>query len=735
MSLTPDWTENYEGKSFKLLNFFPPAKWVPAYIRQYKGTSTEKDKIEAGGLPFNLRGDVIAGLAVGFMLVPQCIAFAQLAGLPVEVGLYSSFLPLVMYSLFGTIRQVQPGPTAVMSLLAGQALDSLGLDDPAERIAGSAVIAIFMGGISVLMGLLRFGFIVDFMSHSVMSAFCSAAGLTIATSQMKHMLGISMPRKKHWWETAWYLVSHLDEIDGPTLAMGLTVLGMLLTMKYWKSAGSFESRTKSLVWRWFPRDKNSAPFKVLKMTADMGSLVAVIIGWFWGLVYRVTDVYADDSPYLVGKIDAWGIHDALALPGSGLPAGVSIGALLSSAALMSVVGFLETIAVGGKFANAARYEYEPDQELIALGLANAGSALCSGYPVTGSFSRTAVNAMLGANSLVACSISSFLVLIASYTLLDVIGYLPKACLAPIIIQGAIGVISVHEFQTAFSASKKEFVVMLLTFVVSLWLTVKEGLATGFVLSIFKTMYELANPNIAVLGELEDGTWRDIRNFSNANILPNVVVVRLDARLSFANSRKLKEFCIRAVQVRENAGDKIEFLVIDGKGINHVDLTGCEVLEALCTSLEARHQKLILANLKGPVSRALELKHVPQEIKKRGGFLCTDMPQALDIISGRDAKGEKAFAKVNELSANVHSAQAHQAEVSKPHLIKALSHVTSSQHLDPLSPAGLPRLNSDPKSPTVRSPGGKSGSSLEIVSEEPTPKTPDGPGPSPEAAAI
>eukprot|EP00927_Polykrikos_kofoidii_P054744 TRINITY_DN4911_c0_g1_i1.p1 TRINITY_DN4911_c0_g1~~TRINITY_DN4911_c0_g1_i1.p1 ORF type:complete len:870 (-),score=163.18 TRINITY_DN4911_c0_g1_i1:43-2652(-) len=644
-----EWLANYEKKGFKVKSLLPVLTWVPSYYRVLRDTASPAELTTMGSLTYSPSGDVVAGLTVGFMLVPQCLAFALLAGLPVQVGLYSSFLPLVVYSLLGTIRQVQPGPTALMSLLTGQALDNLDLTLDLERISGAALLSLLVGVISVLLGAIRFGFIVDFMSHSVMAAFCSAAGVTIACSQLKHILGIAMPRKKYWWKTMAYLGTHLHETDGPTVALGGTLLAVLLTLKYWKSAGSADKRRAHFFWRFFPTSSASRPFKVLKLIADLASLIAVVIGWLWAFVYRQAGV---NSVKLIGNVDNSGF--VFVLPGSELDK-VALGDFVVSSAVMATVGFLETVAVGGKFASQARYDYDPNQELVALGMANIGGAVMSGYPTTGSFSRTAVNAMLGATSLFSCLMSSVVVFLAVFLLLPAIAKLPMTSLAPIIIQGAIGVINVSDFVVAWNASRAEFVVMFSTFVVSLALSVKEGLLVGFVMSVLKTMNELANPNLVICGRLQDNTFRDIRNFPSAELLPTAVVVRMDARLSFANARKMKEFCIRAVQVREAKGDVIKYVVVDGKPINHVDLTGCEMLEALVESLKSRGQKLILANLKGPVSKYLASAGVPKVVAQHGGALCIDMDQAVDIVNGVVTSAQ-AHVNLQELVRRVDSAQ-------------------------------------------------------------------------------
>ncbi|CAL1152378.1 unnamed protein product [Cladocopium goreaui] len=227
----PAWKEVYGGSKFEVRSLFPPFTWLPAYVRYAKGTASTGDIEKMGELPYSIKGDLIAGLTVGLMLVPQCLAFALLAGLPIRAGLYSSFAPLVIYALLGTLRQLQVGPTALISLLTGQALDAVNLLGDEERLSGACTLALLVGLVSFLLGVLRFGFVVDFMSHSVMSSFCTASGVIIATSQLKHVLGINIKRHKYWWQTAYDLCKHLPEIDAATAVLGFTLLAMLTFFK------------------------------------------------------------------------------------------------------------------------------------------------------------------------------------------------------------------------------------------------------------------------------------------------------------------------------------------------------------------------------------------------------------------------------------------------------------------------------------------------------------------------
>lgn len=664
-----------------LSEWLPPVKWVPRYRRCLKGEETEQDKLEMGTLGYSVSGDVIAGLTVGIMLVPQCLAFALLAGLPVHMGLYSSVLPLTVYGLFGTIRQVQLGPTAVMSLLTGQALDSMCLtgEDPvgvAMRMQGASALAVFVGLWSLLLGTLKFGAIIDFMPHSVMSAFCTAAGITITTSQLKYILGITMPRKKYWWQNISYLVSHLNEAQGTVVALGFTVQALLFGLKYWKGAGDEEKRGKHWLWRFFPTDKTRTTFKLLKLIADLSSLLACVTGLLWAYAYTQAGIHPEGK-FLIGSVKTTGLsftsfsslldfggselasdaHRRLA--GSAVECGpndgkLDLGSIMFNAAYMSIVGYLETVAVGGKFAMMARYNYIPNQELRALGVSNIVCAWCLGFPVTGSFSRTAVNAMFGATSTVASAITSLVVLLAVYILLPAIALLPYASLSPIIIVGAVGVISVKEFKTAYNLDPKEFLVMFATLVVSLYMTVKEGLATGFVLGLLVAIWGLANPKMSRLGNYKQ-QLRDVNVFKEAALMPAAVFVRMDARINYANCRKLKEFVQSSVKehqaylVRRAVPDeKIKWVIIDCCAINDVDMTGVETLEQLLDTLGKQGIRLGLTNVKWPLLNKLRRdKHFWSTFMKKDGHMSVHVDETLEVILGHDEEGAKAKEGVDE----------------------------------------------------------------------------------------
>ena len=337
----------------------------------------------------------------------------------------------------------------------------------------------------------------------------------------------------------------------------------------------------------------------MKLCADLSSVLCVIFGWAWGRIYvaaGVTSVRPIGDTESEGFIFVLPTFDQTTVD------------LIVPAAMIAIVGFLETIAVGGKMANEKRYSYDANQELLALGTANIGGAFMAAFPITGGFSRTAVNSMFGASSQLAGGLTSVVVILAAYLLMPVVEVLPLSALAPLIIHGAIGVTDFKSFIATFKANKLDFVIMVLTFVVSLGMTVKEGLATGVCLSILKLTYEIAMPNIAICGQVDDGTFRDFRYYPEAQMTPKCVVLRMDASLSFANTRRLQEFSLRAMNVAAAADPSVSYLILDCKSVNGTDMTGCEAVQPI-----SFHPLLTHRHHLGQSLNRLRLKasHMPQ----------------------------------------------------------------------------------------------------------------------------
>jgi len=397
-------------------------------------------------------------------------------------------------------------------------------------------------------------------------------------------------------------------------------------MKSWKTAGSEQKRQAHILWQWLPSNKTSAAFRGLKVMADLASLVCVTAGWVWAFAYRQAGI---DSVKIIGDSNTKGFE--FAMPGRGLNE-INWSGFIVSAFMISLVGFLETVAIGGKLAAQAKYKYDPNQELLALGLANVASGLMSGFPFTGGFSRTAVASTFGTTSQFTTILSSMLVVVATYFLMPVVEKLPLAALAPPVVQGALGVTALPDFKSTLNAKQyMDFIVMVFCFPTSMALTVKEGLIVGFAASIMKIMYDVTNPNMVVCGRMFDGSYRDIRHYPEAVMLDNCVIVRVDARINFTNSRRFKEFSLRA-----GSAGKAKYVIMDFKSVNGVDMTGCEMLESLAETLHKREQALLIANLKGPVTACLKAAHVHDHLKSHGGSLCWNMDQAIAIANGGDS---------------------------------------------------------------------------------------------------
>lgn len=639
-------TEKYTAPPFQVKSLFPPVIWVPMYFRCLMGKSTEEDLEVMGSLHYSLKYDLISGLAVGTLLVPQCIAYALVAGLPIRCGLYSSCFPWVMYIIFGTIRPMQLGPTASLSLLTGIALDGAGLVADNDRMLGAAFLALLAGVFSFFLGMCRFGFVLDYVSGPVMAAYVTASGIIILTTQLKDLLGVKIPRSDYWWQTIIAIGRVVKQTDGATVIMGLVLFAFLATLKAWKLAGNEQTRAKHRIWRWLPKHSTSYPFLALKTLAEFSAVVSVIAGWVWGYCYRQAGV---TTVKLVGSSSTTGL--TIMLPGSGLSSAL-MGSLISSAPILAIMGYMEAMGVGTKLAAQSRYRINFSQELLGLGSANIVSSFMGGLPITGGFSRTAAAASFGATSPLSTVLSCTIVLLTIYLIMPVLEKLPSVALVPLIIQGALGVTSFQTFVTVFHGSKMEFAVMLATFVTALSLTVKEGLYAGLGCSMLKLLYDIGMPNMVECGQMQDGSFRDLRNYPDAVIPNNAVIVRMDARLNFMNSRRFKEFCLRAALAVDPT--KSKFLIIDFKSINSLDMTGRDMLADLAQMLQKRSQHVLLANVKGPLVAQLRATRLDEALCNYGGHICWNMDQALDIAQGGDP-GENA-SLINDLHDRMKASQ-------------------------------------------------------------------------------
>ncbi|WNJ20162.1 solute carrier family 26 protein [Pontibacter sp. G13] len=560
----------------QIRKFLPITDWIKTYDRSM------------------LSGDLSAGLTVGVMLIPQGMAYSMLAGLPPIYGLYASIVPLILYALFGTSRQLAVGPVAMVALLIATGVGAIVPADSVEFIAYAILLALMVGIIQLLMGMLRLGFLVDFLSHPVISGFTSAAALIIGLSQLKHLLGLDIPRSSHIHEIIGHVAANISDIHLPTILLGLGAIAVLLAIK------KFKIRIP-------------------------GALVVVILGTL--------------AVYL-GKLDGMGMKIVGDVP-SGLPSfGIplmewsAIQALFPMALTISLVGFMESFAVAKSIqAKHKNYEVDANQELIALGVANIGGSFFQAFPTTGGFSRTAVNDQAGAQSGMASLISAALIMVTLLFLTPLFYYLPKAVLAAIIMVAVFGLIDIKEVKHLWHADRQDLMMLLATFAATLTLGIEEGIAVGVGLSLLMVIIRTAYPHMARMGKMpEADIFRNVGRFEEAEEHPEYLVVRLDAPLYFANANRVRSFIEK--QQKDKHGT-LKGILFNMEAVNGLDSSGAHMLAELAEDLQRDGIALYLTDIKGPIRDIMHRHHLPEALGS--GRIYTTLEEAWHCLNGRDPK--------------------------------------------------------------------------------------------------
>lgn len=510
----------------------------------------------------DLRGDLVAGLTTAIMLIPQGMAYAMLAGLPPIYGLYASLIPLLIYAVFGTSRQLAVGPVAMVSLLVAAGVGQLAPTGSDAFVTYAILLALMVGLLQLGMGLMRLGFLVNFLSHPVISGFTSAAAIIIGLSQLKHLLGIHMPRSEHVHEIVLAAIAGIGQTHLITLGIGAATLLVLFALQ--KLAPRF------------PR----------ALAVVAGATLAV---WSLGLHER--------GVAIVGDVPA-GLPP-LAIPAFDLS---TASELIGVALAIALIGFMESIAVAKKYARDNHYEVDANQELVGLGLANAVGAFAGSYPVTGGFSRTAVNAQAGATTNVAGFVTAALVGVALIALTPLFHFLPTAVLAAIIISAVVGLIDVRELRHLWKVKRTDAAILLVTFAVTLAVGIEVGLIVGVLGSLGVIVFRTTRPHVAVLGRLPGSdVYRNVERYPDAITAPGVLAFRLDAQIYFGNVNFLKE----TLDALERAHGPARVVVLDASGINQIDASGDAAFGEIFESYRARRIELLLANVKGPVRDVLD----------------------------------------------------------------------------------------------------------------------------------
>ncbi len=547
-------------------------RWLPAmsWLRGYDRST--------------LTSDLFAALIVTLMLIPQSLAYAMLAGLPPQIGLYASIAPLIAYAAFGTSRTLSVGPVAVVSLMTAAAAGDIARSGSAGYIEAALVLALLSGAVLLGMAVLRLGFLATFLSHPVISGFITASALLIAASQLKHLLGVNVEGDT-LIELAPALVEAAPRINLPTLVIGLAATVFLL----WVRRG-----LKPLLLRFNVRER------VADIMAKAGP-VAAVIGTT--VVVGLSNL-TEQGVHVVGSVPAglpplsWPRWDAAAWA-----------ALLPAAALISLIGFVESVSVAQTLAARRRQRVDANQELVGLGAANVAAALTSGYPVTGGFARSVVNFDAGARTQLASVFTAASIALVAALFTPLFQDLPRAALAATIIVSVLSLIDLRTVRHTWRYSRSDFAAMAMTIVVVLTVGVEAGILAGVTLSIALYLWRTSRPHIAIVGQVP-GT-EHFRNIERHSVLtsPTVLSVRVDESLYFADARYLEDRLYDEVARRPS----IRHVVLVCAAVNYIDASALDSLELIVDRLKQAGVTFHLSEVKGPVLDRLERSQFLQHL--------------------------------------------------------------------------------------------------------------------------
>jgi len=566
--------------------YFPILDWGSRYNRQ------------------TLTSDLIAAIIVTIMLIPQSLAYALLAGLPPEVGLYASILPLIAYAIFGTSSALAVGPVAVVSLMTATAVGRLAAQGTADYASAAIILALLSGVMLTLMGLFRLGFIANFLSHPVISGFITASGIIIATSQIGGLLGIrteghAMP------ELVMSILGNIGQVNVYTLAVGVVAVALLLwirlDLKNWLARFGVPKGVATIIVR-------AGPVLVVFLT----------MAWSVGMDLGAKGVS------LVGQVPQ-GLP-MLSLPGFNLD---TIQQLAVPALIISIVGFVESISVAQTLAAKRRERISPNQELIGLGASNIAAGLGGGYPVTGGFARSVVNFDAGAATPAAGAFTAIGIAAATLLLTPFLAILPKATLSATIVIAVLTLVDFSILKRAWSYSKADFAAVAFTLAGTLLLGVEVGISLGVGASILIFLYRSSQPHAAIVGQVP-GTehYRNIKRHQ-VDTVPGVLSIRVDESLYFANTRYLEDLVIN--QATANPG--LTDVVLMCSAVNTIDMSALESLEAIEHRLADLGVRLHLSEVKGPVMD--KLKHTDFLAHLSGSVHLSQHQAITAILAARD----------------------------------------------------------------------------------------------------
>ncbi|MBU2899983.1 SulP family inorganic anion transporter [Maribacter dokdonensis] len=574
-------------------NIFPFLDWISSY----KKTDFVKD--------------LLAGITVGIVLVPQGMAYAMIAGLPPVHGLYASLFPVLVYALLGTSRKIAVGPVAMDSLLVAVGLGTLAITGVENYIKMVVVLALMVGVIQFLLGVLRMGFLVNFLSKPVISGFTSAAAIIIVFSQMKHLLGISVVGSNRIYKTVINIFYKLGEVNYVDFSIGLVGIALLLGFKKWA--------------------KNIP-----------GILIIVVLG--------IVAVY-------FFQLETYGIKLVGNVP-SGLPSFImptlnieDVRQLAPIAIALALVGYLEAISIGKAIEDKTGEDtIKANQELIALGSSNIVGSFFQGYPVTASFSRSAISFDAGTKTNLSAVFSVILVVLTLLFLTPLFKFLPNAILASIIMVSVVKLIDIKYFKYLWSNRKDEFFVMLVTFLITLFIGITQGILIGVLCSLLLMVYRTSKPHFVEIGNIGNSDYyKNVIRFADEVVVRNdLLIVRFDSQLYFGNSAYFKKQLLKHIKAK---GPALKGIILNAESINYIDATAADMLTKLIHDIRERELQFYIAGAIGPTRDIIFSTGIIKELQREFLFVKTkeavdffDDPNEISLLAAKVAYENSRMAK-------------------------------------------------------------------------------------------
>jgi SulP family sulfate permease len=521
--------------------FLPFLDWLPEYNKNLFGK------------------DLVAGITVGIILIPQGMAYAMIAGLPPVYGLYASLFPLVLYAFLGTSRHIAVGPVAMDSLLVAAGLGTLAISGVQNYILMALFLSFMVGAFQLIFGFLRMGFLVNFMARPVISGFTSAAAVIIIFSQLKHLLGADIINSNKFHELVINAFRHLSETNMYDFSIG--IIGILVIISFKK---------------WFDR------FPAILLVVVLSTLAVYFLDLEAFDVQVVGEVPAGLPSFNIHSFSMEKVRDIWPI-----------------ALTLALVGYLEAISIGRAFEEKSKEEtINPNQELIALGASNMVGSFFQAYPVTSSFSRSAINYEAGAKTTVASMVSVIMVALTLLFLTPLFYNLPKAALASIIMVSVFGLIDLSYPKNLWYQAKDEFMVLLITFLITLSIGIVEGILIGVLMSLLLMVYRTSKPHFAVLGSIKGSDYyKNIDRFGNeAEVRPDLLIVRFDSQLYFGNSTYFKSQLFKYIKAK---GAGLKAVILNAEAINYIDSTASTMLMGVIDEIHEMNVQFYIAGAIGP----------------------------------------------------------------------------------------------------------------------------------------